>query len=162
MTRGRAAVCAEGAALRNTRLRIDVSARKSALSNMDRATGLPFTRKWLHDKAAVCAEESMGRSCRLRIDVSAIKPTLSNMGRATGLPFAQNRPCGRPDGRRAGDVNTVRPAGALNELGSNELWQTMKMALRRSRLSDAPTMRRSEWTLRWSARWSWRAGWKRL
>ena len=51
---------------RNTRLCIDVSARKSALSNMDRATGLPFTRKGSHDMAAVCAEEFALRNRRSR------------------------------------------------------------------------------------------------
>ena len=60
-----AAVRAEESALRNTRLCIDVSARKSALSNMDRATGLPFTRKGSHDMAAVCAEEFALRNRRL-------------------------------------------------------------------------------------------------
>lgn len=87
-----AAVYAEEFAWRNTRLCIDVSARKSALSNMDRATGLPFTRKGLHDKAAVSAEESMERNRHLRIDVIARKPTLINKGRATGLPL-RGREC---------------------------------------------------------------------
>ena len=45
---------------------IDVSARKSALSNMDRATGLPFTRKGSHDMAAVRAEEFALRNRRSR------------------------------------------------------------------------------------------------
>ncbi len=61
-----AAVYAEEFAWRNTRLRIDVSARKSALSNMDRATGLPFARKGPHDMAAVCAEEFALRNRRSR------------------------------------------------------------------------------------------------
>ena len=61
-----AAVRAEEFALRNACLRIDVSARKPTLSNMDCTTWSSFARKGSHDMAAVRAEEFALRNPRLR------------------------------------------------------------------------------------------------